>query len=579
MPGFWDSILFVDLTNNETWFESLGDAWEKFIGGIGIGSFLFSKYGGKYDPFDERNPIIIATGPLVGTAFPDSGRHEIVSRSPQTNLLGESNSGGHFGYELKRSGIDGIVISGKAELPEMIYIRNGEARIEDASNLWSLDIYETQEKIKRNGKFSVMAIGPAGENLVLFSSVMNDEGRASGRTGMGAVFGSKKLKAIAVQGNKIVDVYNRNEFARIAGNAARQIHETPVVSGLRSYGSMIWMDGGQGFGDIPANYFTNHDFNYDSLSSITFNDNYKVKSYNCSSCVIGCGRSVSYENRNIDGPEYETVAAFGPLLGNQDMNKILLWNDMVNALGMDSISTGVLFSALKYYLDNGMLDDPALREYFKNDFSGISKLIYDIAHLNGSGKYLASGLERFALSRNIDRDQIATVKELEVPLHDPRAFKLQGLVYATSSRGADHMQGDMYQVDVGGTHEEIGITMGDRYSVDSDERVMSVIKTQDYRQVYNSLIICYYAQPSPQDIVKAYVYATGFDQDLNGLMDIGSRIIDMKRRINVSLGLKPEDDWLPKIVRSPIPGEPPESGTGDDELKSLLKRYYRLRKW
>jgi len=579
LPAFWDNILFINLSTGETWFESLKDAWKEYIGGIGIGAFIFNKLGGTYSYSDERNPIIIMTGPFVGTAFPNSGRHELISRSPQTNLLGESNSGGHFGYELKRSGIDGIVILGKAGHPEMVYIRNGDVSIEDATHLWGLNIYETQAKINKAEKFSVMTIGPAGENQVVFASVMNDEGRASGRTGMGAVFGSKNLKAIAVQGKKVVPVQNKNEFNRLAGSIAKQIFESPVVSGFKNFGSMIWIDGGQGFGDVPANYFADHNFPYDSLSSMKFNDNFQVKSYHCSSCVIGCGRSVMYKGINVDGPEYETVAAFGSLLGNQDMEKIVLWNHMVNALGMDSISTGVLVSALKYYMENDMIVEPDIRKYFDDGFNGISRLINDIANLKGPGKELAMGLEKFALSRGIDKDHIATVKGLEVPMHDPRAFKLQGLVYATSSRGADHMQGDMYQVDIGGAHDEIGITMGDRWSVDSDERVLSVIKTQDYRQIYNSLIICYYAQPAPQDIVNAYNLATGFDLDLDGMMNIGSRIINMKRKINESFGLKREDDWLPKIVRSVIPGEPEESGTNDDELKSLLERYYRLRKW
>jgi len=579
LTGFWDNVLFVNLSTNEIWFEKLNNAWEQYIGGIGIGAFLYNKLFSNADPFNEKNPIIISTGPFVGTAFPNSGRHEIVSRSPQTNFLGESNSGGHFGYELKRAGIDAIVILGKSELPKIVYIRNGDVRIENASHLWGLDIYKTQEIINKNEKFSVMTIGPAGENLVRFASVMNDEGRASGRTGMGAVFGSKKLKAIAVQGKKLVPVYKKNEFNKLAGSIAKQIFESPVVSGFRTYGSMIWIDGGQGFGDVPANYFRDHNFPYDSLSSMKFNETFHVNSYHCSSCVIGCGRSVNYKNMVIDGPEYETVAAFGSLLGNEDMEKILLWNHMINSLGMDTISAGVLVSALKFYIENNMLKDDAISEYFKNGFNGISKLINDIAYLNGPGKDLSLGLEKFALSKNIERDYIATVKGLEIPMHDPRAFKLQGLVYATSSRGADHMQGDMYQVDIGGAHDEIGITMGDRWAVDSDERVMSMIKTEDYRQIYNSLIICYYAQPSPQDIVQAFNYATGLEFDLNDMMEIGSKIVNLKRKINESLGLKKEDDWLPKIVRLSIPGEPDESATGDDELKSLLERYYRLRKW
>ncbi len=578
LPGFWDKILFINLSSNEIWTEGIDDAWENYIGGIGIASFLFEKYGIN-DPFDGKNPIIIMTGPFVGTAFPNSGRHEIVSRSPQTNFLGEANSGGHFGYELKRSGYDGIVIVGKSDIPRIIYIDDGNINIEDASNLWGLDIYSTQKKINERKKFSVMTIGPAGENLVYFSSVMNDEGRAAGRTGLGAVFGSKKLKAIAVRGKNIIPLYNKNEFNKLAVSIAKQIIESPVVSGFKNYGSMIWIDGGQGFGDVPANYYHDHDFPYDSLSSIKFHETFNVTSYHCSSCVIGCGRTVSYKSFKIDGPEYETVAAFGSLLGNQDMEKIILWNHLVNSLGLDSISTGVLISALNYYIKNNLLNDENLKNYLSNNFDHVTDLIKDIAYKKGIGNDLSFGLERFALSKGIERDLIATVKNLEVPMHDPRAFKLQGLVYATSSRGADHMQGDMYQVDIGGSHEELGITMGDRWIVDSDERVMSVIKTQDFRQIYNSLIICYYAQPSPEDIKNAYNLATGFNVTLEELMEIGSKIINKKRKINESLGLSKDDDYLPKIVRSKIENEPEESQMTDNELKSLLARYYKLRGW
>ncbi len=576
MSGFWDKILNVDLSAREIWFEGLDDAWEKYMGGIGIGTYIFRRRLPIDEPFSERNPIIIMTGPLVGTAFPNTGRHEIVSRSPLTNLLGESNSGGHFGYQLKRAGLDGIVIIGKADKPSAIFIRDGNVTIEGAEDLWGKDIYSTQRKIKEKGEFSVMTIGPAGENLVHYSAVMNDEGRAAGRTGLGAIFGWKNLKAIAVNGKKIVPLHDKDNFNKLAGKVAREIYESPVVNGFRSYGSMIWMDGGQGFGDIPANYFTSHDFPYDSLSSMKFHEIFSVTSYHCSSCVIGCGRTVKLDNLTVDGPEYETVAALGPLLGNDDFSKIVKWNHLLNSLGMDTISTGVILSGLKYFLENGLLNGD-VEEYFGKNFENVEKLIMDIAY--GKRKELSLGLEKFSSIHGIDRDLVATVKGLEIPMHDPRAFKLQGLVYATSSRGADHMQGDMYQVDIGGAHEEIGIFTGDRWNVDSDERIMSMIKTQDYRQIYNSLILCYYAQPSPQEIVDAYNLATGFNLDLQGMMEIGSKIVNEKRKINESLGLKKEDDYLPRIARSRIEGEPEESNMDDGELKSLLERYYRLRRW
>ncbi|CAC11963.1 tungsten-containing aldehyde ferredoxin oxidoreductase related protein [Thermoplasma acidophilum] len=580
LGGFWNKLIFVDLSGRDVWFDGLSeDLWEKYMGGVGLGSYLFTKYGGNFDPFSEKNPIIIMTGPLVGTAFPNSGRHEVVSRSPLTTFLGESNSGGRFGFELKRSGSDGMVITGKSDVPVSIFIDDGDVRLAETPDLWGLDIYETQAKMKKEKNYSVMCIGPAGENRVLFSSIMNDEGRAAGRTGLGAVMGSKKLKAIAVYGRKIVEVNNRAEYNRIVKEASKSIIESPVVSGFRSYGSMIWMDGGIGFNDIPANYFMDRNFQFDDLSSIKFHEEYSVSSYNCAACVIGCGRTVRYNGLTVDGPEYETVAALGPLLGNTSFQKIIEWNHEINRLGMDTISTGVIVSAIRHFIKAGLVNDGSVESYYSGSFEKIGQMIQDIAMRRGSGDRIADGLYRFASSLGIDRDLIATVKGLEIPLHDPRAFKAQGIVYATSTRGADHMQGDMYQIDIGGDHPDLGIVSGDRFSVDSDDRVRTVIRTQDFRQVYNSLIICYYAQPDPETIAKAYALATGFDSSIKDLVDRGSEIINLKRRINEGLGMRPEDDWLPAIVRMPIEGESPESGTSDEELISAIQRYYRLRGW
>ncbi|WP_161952101.1 aldehyde ferredoxin oxidoreductase family protein [Thermoplasma sp. Kam2015] len=580
MPGFWNRILFIDLTRGDAWTDGIPEeVWERYVGGVGVGSYLFTRYGGNFDPFSEKNPLIITTGPLVGTAFPNSGRHEVVSRSPLTTFLGESNSGGRFGFELKRSGFDGMVISGKSDVPVSIFINDGEFRIVRTPELWGLDIYETQKKLKKDKNYSVMCIGPAGENLVLFSSIMNDEGRAAGRTGLGAVMGSKKLKAIAVYGRRIVEVSDRLEYNRVVKEASKSIIESPVVSGFRSYGSMIWMDGGIGFNDIPANYFMDRRFQFDDLSSIKFHEDYNVSSYNCATCVIGCGRTVKYGGINIDGPEYETVAALGPLLGNTSFQKILDWNHAINRLGMDTISTGVIISALRYFVKSGVVKDEQIESYYSDNFDNIGRMILDIAMRKGPGNRIADGLYRYSTSMGIDRDLIATVKGLEIPLHDPRAFKLQGIVYATSSRGADHMQGDMYQIDIGGDHPDIGIVSGDRFNVDSDDRVRTVIKTQDFRQIYNSLIVCYYAQPDPSLLASAYSLSTGISASINDLMDRGSEIVNLKRKINEDLGLKPEDDWLPAIVRRPVDGEPPESGMSNEELISILQKYYALRGW
>lgn len=572
MMGNWNKIAFIDLTSSEIWFESIDEeAWRNYLGGIGIGAYLFSKLNKLSDALSPENPVILAAGPLVGTSFPESGRHEVVSRSPQTGLLGESNSGGRFGFEIKRSGLDAVVILGAAQSPVAIVIDDGVIKLIDALRYWGLTTYETIAALSQGG-YSVAAIGPAGENKVLFAAVMNDNGRAAGRTGMGAVFGSKKLKAIAVRGRKQVPLFNREEFLRHSQYVAKYLHEAAFSVSLMEFGSSVWMDAGSALGDVPAHYFTSHSFDYDSISSIKLKELFNPQSKPCASCVISCGREIRMNGLRIDGPEYETVAVFGPLLGNNDIKSIVEWNHLVNSLGLDSISTGVIISAVIYFREIGLLND-------NYDINSIDQVIRDIAHRRGIGDELANGLERFAASHGIERDLVATVKGLEIPAHDPRAFKLQALTYATSTRGACHLQGEMYAVDIGASQENIGIKAGDRWDVDSDERVMSLIKAQDYRQVQNSAIVCTYGYPPADDLLRAINLATGFDFTLEEMMKIGSRIIDLKKEINEKLGWRKDMDWVPAIVRRRVGDEPLNTAISDDELRKLLDRYYKLRGW
>lgn len=579
MEGNWNRLLFINLSSDEVWVEELPEEdWREWMGGVGIGLRLYEKIGVTPDPLSPDNPLILMTGPLTGTPFPNSGRHEIVSRSPLTNLFGEANSGGFFGNELKKAGYDGIVIRGAGDTPKVIII-DDRVRIERRPELWGMDFYALREKLRKEMRYSVMGIGKSGENEVLFSSIMNDEGRAAGRVGMGAVMGSKKLKAITVKGNLQVPLSDRKRYFELVRKVSGYLIESPLSQGLKSNGSMIWMDMGQGMGDIPAHYFTDHNFDYDSLSSMKFHDVYSVTSYHCANCVIGCGRTVVKGSKKIDGPEYETVASFGPLLGNSDFDLILEWNDLINDKGMDTISTGVIVSALNHYVNRGMITEPAITEYFKDGFKGIRKLIEDIAESRGIGNELKKGLESFALSRGIPRDEIATVKKMEIPMHDPRAFKLQGLGYATSSRGADHLQAEMFEIDMGVEDRQIGIIGGDRWEVNTAERVQTMANAQDYRQIYNSAIICTYAKVTPDDVVSALNLSTGFDYTLDEIMKIGRDIIQEKRNLNLKFGLKEEDDFLPELVRRKINGESEESGTSDEEMESLLQKYRKIRKW
>jgi aldehyde:ferredoxin oxidoreductase len=579
-------LLRVDLSNGHIADESLNLNWARqFVGGSGLAArYLYDLITPQTDPLGAENPLMFMTGPLVGTAAPSCGRYVVCARSPLTGIWGESNSGGYWGPELKFAGYDGILLTGRAAHPVYLWIKDGLAELRDASHLQGQDSYQTQESIRQElgePQARVACIGPAGENLVKYAAVMNDAGRAAGRTGMGAVMGSKNLKAIAVRGTGKVPLADEQAFRDYVQQAREAIKEDLTTEILRLMGTAGSAEMLMMLGDMPSRYFTGAEMNVTPIGGATMAETILVKNVACYRCPIACGRLTDISERyglsRVDGPEYETIAACGSLLLVDDLPAIAYINHLGNRYGLDTITGGVTIALAYYLYEQGLITtrDTGGLELHWGDAETAIRLMEMIAYRYGFGDLLAEGSR--AVARHFGVEELAVqVKGLEVPMHDPRAFFGMAVNYATGPRGACHNQGDMYLVDQGLQQEELGIVMGDRFE-SSAEKARITARQQDWRTLYNALIMCVFANP-PASVTRGMLSAaTGWDLALEDLLPLGERAFNLKRIINVRLGLSAADDRLPQLLLQPLPGGGAEGRVPD--MDRLMDEYYAWRGW
>jgi aldehyde:ferredoxin oxidoreductase len=550
--------------------------YQQFIGGSSIAAVLFSEYvHGKPDPLSPENALIFATGPLTGTRAPTSGRYAVAARSPLTGIWGEATSGGRFGPQLKFAGYDGLVLTGAAEKPVYLWVSDGKVELREAAELWGLGTYETMKLVKAetDKHASIACIGPAGENLVRFAAIINDSGRAAARTGLGAVMGSKKVKAIAAAGGQEVPVA-KEEFETFARELWKKIANAASSQALRELGTMSYFDMGPEFGDIPAKYFTSLDFDYLTLSGLKLKEEFRVEATACYMCPIGCGRRVFLENYAVDGPEYETAASLGSLNMVSNLREVVLANHMCNDLGLDTISTGVIIAFLNYAAENGFVNlSPAW-----GDSGQLKNLIMSIAYRQGIGAVLADGVREASRKLGVPEDLAAHVKGLEIPMHDPRAFFSVGLSYITGPRGACHLRADTYLTDMGAfIDEDLGLGPSDFHTLTG--KAVSVARMQDLREVYNAAIVCVFSNMTSRELSKLISLATGWEFAPSTLVEVGGRSFTLKRLISNALGARKEDDKLPEIVLKPYTSGPIRGISPREELESAVKEYYELRGW
>jgi len=585
--GYTGKTLFVDLSRDKVIIEPTDKEFAAtYIGGSGYACRLaLDHLDSKTDPLSPENPLIVAAGPLVGTSAPSSGRHVVCARSPLTRFWGESYSGGVFGAKMKYAGFDSIVVKGRATKPTYLLARDSKGELRPARHLVGEDTTATQRLIKEelhDQTAGVSCVGKAGENLVKYAAIVNDWNRAAGRTGMGAVMGSKNLKAIAVSGDSRVPVAEPEEFMSACVRASKFLRESSGTEAFRVAGTACGATYFNEIGNMPNRYF----------SKGTFEDAYKIDGVEmkqtiltgtstCYGCPIRCGRVITikegkYAVGTTDGPEYETLCGFGPNLSCTSLEGISLANELCNRYGIDTISCSVTIGLAYLLYEKGLLT--------KKDTDGLAlewgeidpaiELIKMIADRRSIGALLGDGTREVSRKFGVE-DEAAHVKGLELPFHDPRAISGMAVSYATSPRGACHNFSTIYLVEIGQVVPELGIFSTDRLS--NDGKAELAFNSENYRAVYNSMLMCQFANPPAQDVADILSHYIGQRLDPQDLLRLGERILTTKRIMNLRLGATVQDDRLPKHLLKPLPDGPAAGSVPD--LDRQLREYYSLRGW
>ena len=583
MKGYHGRILEIDLSTRKMTDLSLSeDFLKKYIGGATLAAALvYDRMKKLTDPLALENPLIFATGPFTGTPLPMVSRYAAGGISPLTGFWGEATSGGRFPFRLKGSGWDGLLVTGKADKAVYLYIKEGKAELRDATDLWGKDTYQTQKAIKdelKDESLSVAFIGPGGEKGIKYAAIMNDSGRAAGRCGLGALMGSKNLKAVAASGNQRPELSDPDKVRDLAKQAVAQINGNLVSVAFREYGTMMYTDMAMTLGDAPAKYFTKAVFPVSKVTGQALRQAYTVRNYACLGCPIGCGRElVGFKpGLNVDGPEYETAVGFGPLCMNTDLDSIVRANHLCNTHGIYTISAAVSIAYAFYLYGLGVLTKKQVGfELSWGDGQAVIKLLGMIVAQEGIGQILSRGTLAMAKEFGRDPDEPAQVKGLEMPMHDGRAFHGMALSYATGPRGACHLKGDYYNVDLGNLVLEYMILPSERLS--SEGKSEGVAKYQSLKDLFDSLTLCKFAPLTPTQLCAMLNAITGWEYGAKELLAAGDRSINLKRAINNKLGLTREHDKLPRICLAAL-DEGSTAGVEPD-LEKMLRGYYQFRGW
>ncbi len=593
--GYMGKVLRVDLTTGQVTTQTFSeDVLRNYIGGSGLGAkILYEETDQFTDPLGPENRLIFMTGPVVGTKAIDSGRYHVVTKSPLTGIFGESNSGGTFGTILKHAGYDGIIFFGKAQDPVYLWIDEGVVELRDAKQLWGRDTYEVDEILKEDlGKDVVTcSIGIAGERLVRIASIMNDgvDGRAAGRTGVGAVMGSKLLKAIAVRGTKKPPVADEVALDKLSKSKAGVISKN--TDGMGKYGTSGGLEGSEAIGNLPIKNWSQGNFpGAATINGVYMAETILTKRYFCDKCVIGCGRTIhvkegEYETVEGGGPEYETLGVMGSNCLVDDIEAVALANELCNRYGLDTISTGAVTAFAMEAYEKGIItkEEAGGLEINWGDPDVLIAMVKKIAVREDIGYLLGEGVEIAADTLGGVAPEFAVhVKGLPFPAHDPRNAVGTGLQFATSARGACHLSSFTHDFEVNSTFPELGYdTSPDRW--ETKGKAEFVAKFQNAMGVFDSLIFCkFIVYGLGDEIIKTMLdtvnSVTGWDMTFDEFMLTGERIFNLKRMYNNREGITRKDDNLPPRIRSHRRGT---GGAADNlpHIGYMLSEYYEYRGW
>lgn len=576
-------ILKIDLTTGNKEEYIIPREWERdYLGGASLAArILYSSLTRELDPFSQEAPLLFMMGPMTGTNGPTTGRFVICGKGPATGLWAESNMGGFWGPELRAAGYDGLWITGKAAEPVYLWLNGNKLEVRSAAHLWGQNTYATQDKVREEvGERSarVCVIGPAGEKGVLFASILCDHGRMAGRTGLGAVMGAKNLKAIAVFGEKKIPIFDLEQYSLLRSEANRTLKQDNEAKVLRELGTAGAANYAEYMGAMPVKYYSLGSFeNVDSISGARMTETILTGRSACQGCVIACGRVVALNDKvKRKGPEYETIIGFGPNLLNDDLESIVDLGELCDRYGMDTISCANTIGLAFTLFEKGIITEKDTNGLVLKwgDVDGIEQLVNWIGRREGIGDLLAQGSRRFGAQFGAEEEAVQ-VNGLETAYHDPRGVSGMAISYATSPRGACHNQSDYFFVDWGHTHESIGITYYDRH--DHAEKAANVARHQNWRTLFNSIVMCIFANADPEMQVKLINAACGYDWSVVDMMKCGERGWNLKRAINNRMGLTAQNDKLPKAMLTPFP----DGGSAGyvPDLEGMLFAYYEARSW
>ncbi len=579
MHGVYGRILKIDLTDKTYLLETVDERiYRKYLGGKGLASYLlYTLNPGGVDPLSPDNHLVFATGPATGSPVWGASRYGVFTKSPQTRLYAESYSGGKVPEAMDATGFDAIVFRGKAEAPTVLVIDPDGATFHDATDLWGMGTYETEDIV--NARYGAtdgktrsgsVVIGPAGENLVGFAVIGNDHWRCAGRTGMGAVMGSKSLKAVIFRGNRKRPLSDGPGVKAFSKRTALNTKDHPVVRGLKTQGTPRMVRTANLAGAFPTRYWSEGVFDrWEKISSEALHKQCRVKPRACAKCFIACGRLTTIESGRhagltIEGPEYETIFAFGGLCMIDSIEEIAYLNDICDRLGMDTISAGNIC---------GFAIEAARKGKIHTDLvygraEGIAKLLEQIAQKQGIGRILAGGVRQAARAWGME-DMAVHVKGLELPGYDPRVLKGSGLGFAVSDRGGCHLRATFHRPELVGEANPAEIGHKAELFVDYEDRLV----------LMDMIILCrFFRDLYPwKALGKIVEMTTGLPADKPALRKMAADVSDLVRRFNIREGLTPGDDHLPKRLYKEVL----KTGQGITraEVDTMVQEYYGLRGW
>ena len=592
MNGWHGKILRINLTNGEIATENIHpDIAKDYLGGRGWAiRYLYDEVDPQVDPLSPENKLIFATGPLTGTPAPTGNRYMVITKSPLTGALANSNSGGVFPTEMKWTGFDMFIFEGRAAQPVYLWVDADKVELHPAEHIWGKEVPETTDLLLKetNPKAKVACIGPAGEKLVKIAAIMNDKHRAAGRSGVGAVMGSKNLKAVVVRGNKKPEFSQPEKMKELSMFIQKEVIEDIKTKGssLREYGTAYVPQITNELGILPTNNFQTGRFEgVDQIDGPSLKEQFLIKAKPCFKCPIACGRDtqvdvLGYEGAG-EGPEYETLGAIGSACGIDNLAAITKANYLCNELGMDTISAGVTISCAMEMYEKGLIPKEDIGQPLNfGDADTMIDLIRKTGYREGFGDLLAEGSYNLASHYGYPEYSI-TAKKLEFPGYDPRGAQGMGLLYATSNIGASHMAGDTAYSEVFGVPIKLD-------PISTINKAEIVKRFEDIFTVIDSVGMCVFLAVRymleqdlgllPHRLTQVLNYATGCEYDELAVLEAGERIFNLERLFILEAGFTNQDDTLPnRMLNEPLPEGPAKGHVV--YLDKMLPEFYRLRGW